>query len=285
MVYFCADDYGISHESNNHIEECIKKGALNRISVLPNGDFNDLKERLAVLDAKISLHINLVEGRPLSNPDDIDLIATKDGYFKHSFIGLFFLSLSKKRKELEKQLYKEIKSQIDFWKDYINEDISLSIDSHQHTHMIPLIFKTLLRVIEDENLKVEYLRVPSEPLIPYILTPSLYTSYSLSGIIKQWLLKFCWIFNKGKFKKKKIKTAYFMGVMFSGKMSEENIKKLFPLYSKISKKHNSDIEITLHPGYLKTNQSLIEGCREDFQKFYLSPWRKKEYDALINFKF
>ena len=33
MIYFCADDYGVSAESNTRIEECLKNGILNKCDV------------------------------------------------------------------------------------------------------------------------------------------------------------------------------------------------------------------------------------------------------------
>ena len=38
LVYFCADDYGISKECNTRIRKCLSDGVLNKISILPNGD-------------------------------------------------------------------------------------------------------------------------------------------------------------------------------------------------------------------------------------------------------
>ena len=284
MIYFCADDYGISEGANSRIENCLENGVLNKISVLPNGKVLDFKKRLSDKDAILSLHINLVEGRPLSNPNDVDLLVSESGYFKYSFIGLLFLSLSSKRKKLEKQIYKEIQSQIKFWKKAMGETLSVSIDSHQHTHMIPLIFKTLMRVIKEEGLKVSYLRIPDEPLLPYIYTPSLYFEYHPVGLIKQGLLKTFAFINRKELKKSKIQSAYFMGIMFSGKLNEVRIKKLLPQYLKLAKKNNKDIEIGFHPGNIKDGEKIIDGIRQDFKKFYFSSWRNIEHDTLINFK-
>ena len=163
MIYFCADDYGISDDSNDRIEECLTDGALNKVSVLPNGKLDDFKRRLTEKNAHLSLHLNLVDGRP--TVDGLDLLTTKDGYFKNSFVGLFLLSLSPKRKKLQDQLYKEIKNQLHFWHEKMGQE-QVFIDSHQHTHMIPLVFKTLLCAIEDEKLSVKALRFPAEPLMP-----------------------------------------------------------------------------------------------------------------------
>ena len=285
MIYFCADDYGISEGANRCIENCLEYGVLNKISILPNGEISDFNQRLSDKAAMISLHINLVEGRPLSNPNDVDLLVSESGYFKYSFIGLFFLSISNKRKEFEKQVYKEIQSQIKFWKKALGEMLSVSIDSHQHTHMIPLVFKTLMRVIKEEGLKVSYLRIPNEPLLPYIYTPSLYFEYHPVGLVKQWLLKTFAFINRKELKKSKIQSAYFMGIMFSGKLNEVRIKKLLPHYLSLAKKYNKDIEIGFHPGNIKDTEKLIDGIRHDFKKFYYSPWRKIENNTLINFKF
>ena len=274
MVYFCADDYGISTYGNSRIEDCLENGVLNKVSVLPNGEISDFKQRLSGNNTTtLSLHINLVEGRPLSNPDDVDLLVSESGYFKYSFIGLLALSLSPKRKKLEKQIYKEIQSQIKFW------------NSHQHTHMIPLIFKTLMRAIEDEGLNVQSVRIPAEPISPYVFTPSLYFEYNLIGLIKQWLLKTFALVNRRELKKSKIQSAYFMGILFSGKLNEARIRKLLPHYLKLAKKHNKNIEIGFHPGYIKDGEKLLDGSRQDFRKFYFSPWRNIEHETLINFKF
>ncbi len=284
MVYFCADDYGISKECNSRIEKCIESGVLNKISVLPNGELENFKQRLSKYDVKISLHINLIEGKPLSPTHDINMLVNDEGNFKYSFIGLLLLSLSHKRKQLKKQLYKEIKEQIVFWKKNMGEN-PLWIDSHQYTHMIPLIFKTLMQVIKDEGVDAQYLRIPNEPVTPYLLTPSVYTECSFIGLTKQWLLKFFTLINKKQFEKSNINTACFMGVMFSGKVTCKRIKNVLPRYLKIAKKQGRDIEIALHPGYLEAGESLMDGCRADFKKFYLSKDRKIEYDTLMNFKF
>ena len=279
MIYFCADDYGISKISNTRIEECLKNGVLNKISVLPNSDALDFKRRLLGENVKLSLHLNLIEGYPLSKKERCQSACIGQRVFKHSFIGLFFLSLFGNRRLLEKQLYNEIKAQIDFWKKEMGEETPILVDSHQHTHMIPLVFKTLMRVIKEENVEVEYIRIPAEPILPYIKSPSLYFKFRPIGLIKQWLLKFLKFVNRKELKKANIKSALFMGIMFSGQLTEDKINKLLPYY----KKQNENIEIAFHPGYLESGESLIDGFGQNFKKFYYSKWRRIEYDTLLKF--
>ena len=281
MIYFCADDYGISKEYNRRIEECVEKGALNKVSVLPNGDIDGFVEKFAGKDVLLTLHLNLVEGRPLSPPEDVDLLVDENGCFKNSFVGLFRRSLTSKRKELEKQLYTEIKNQLHFWIEKMGER-SISVDCHQHAYEIPLVFKTLMQVIRDEELDVKYLRIPAEPLRAYIFTPSLYTSYSLTGFVKQWLLKGLAFYNRRYFKDLKFTSAYFMGVMLSGKLTKPKVKKLLKHYLYFSEKNKRSIEVAFHPGYVSDDMELISESREDFGKFYHSPWRNIEYEALMD---
>ena len=281
MIYFGADDYGISKEYNRCIEECLDKGILNKVSVLPNGDIDDFVQKLSRENVLLTLHLNLVEGYPLSPPEEIDLLIDEKGCFKNSFIGLFLKSFSWKRKKYEKQIYTEIRNQIRFWIEKTG-DASIAIDCHQHAYEIPWVFKTMAQVIRDEKLDVKYLRIPAERLRAYLFTPSLYTSYSLTGLIKQLLLKILAFINRRSLKGFSFRSAYFMGVMLSGKLNPQRVEKLLKYYLHDSKQNKRDIEVAFHPGCIQEELELIEGSREDFRKFYSSSWRDVEYKALMD---
>lgn len=285
MVYFCADDYGMSEQTCCRIEKCAKNGVLNKISVLPNGIISDFKDRFSDINVTLSLHINLVEGKPLSNPRELDLLVSDNGYFKHSFVGLYLMSISPKRIKLEKQIYNEIRSQLKFWKDSFDEGTPITLDSHHHTHMIPLVFKTLMRAIKDEGLDVAYLRIPAEPITPYLLTPSLYLTYNPKNFIKQLVLKTFAFINKNEIKKSGINSAYYMGILFSGNMDEKRVNKVLVHYLELSEKNNKDIELTFHPGYLESGDEFFDANKKSFHKFYDSPGRRTEFDTLINLQF
>ena len=280
MIYFCADDYGLDNTSSMHILQCIDKGALNKVSVFPNLEKIDLYKILENKNVRISLHLNLVEGKCMADSDEVNLIADKNSNFKYTFGGLLKHSLLHK-KEFEEQAYKEIKAQVMFWKSILPEGVPFCIDSHQHTHMIPAVFKALIRVLDEEKINLEYMRIPKEPLLPYIKTPSIYFTYSAGNIIKQWLLNFLWLINKKQANKYKIPTSYFMGILFSGKMDEERVNKILPYYIKMSEKDGSDIEVLFHPGYIKENKIDFENKNIVFKKFYLSENRKTEFNSAM----
>ncbi len=280
MIYFCADDYGLCKEISERIQQCIDKGALNKVSVFPNFDAVDLQKICNGKDIRLSLHMNLVEGKCMANADKIPLIADKNGSLKHTFTGLMIRSLLF-RKKFEAQVYKEISAQVSFWKKLLPENVPFCIDSHQHTHMIPAVFRALLKVMDAEKIKPEYVRIPAELILPYIKKPSLYFTYSAINVIKQWLLNFLWLVNKNQAKKHKIPTSHFFGILFSGKMDEKRVKKILPEYIKAAEKNNRDIEVLFHPGYTEKKETDFKEKNIAFKKFYISENRKTEFDSVM----
>ncbi len=281
MIYYCADDYALNDISSQRILECIKLGVLNKVSVFPNLDKFNLNDILEIKDVRISLHLNLVEGKCLSNPKDIKLLVNQNGEFKHSFGGLFFNYLFR-RKMFERQLYNEIKAQVLFFKDILPEGVDFCIDSHQHTHMIPSVFENIVKVVNDEKICVKYIRIPTEPIYPYIMTPSLYFTYSPINFIKQSLLNFLWITNKKYIKNTNISYGYFLGILFSGKMDEKRINKVLPHYIKLSNKKKKDVEVLFHPGFVDESEADFKNKNIKFEKFYFSENRKTEFQSVMN---
>ena len=280
MIYFSADDYGLCSASSMRIQQCIDEGALNKVSVFPNFEKIDLNKILKNKNIRVSLHLNLVEGKCMSDAEDIDLIADKNGNLKHTFGGLFRLSLFHKKK-LEEQVYKEIKAQVLFWKSILPNGVPFSIDSHQHTHMIPTVFKALIKVLNDEKITLDYMRIPAEPIFPYLKTPSLYFTYGVINIIKQWLLKFLWLVDRKQADKYKIPTSYFLGILFSGKMNEKRVNRILKKYIRMTQKDAKDIEVLFHPGYFDKSEIDFENKNIVFEKFYLSENRKTEFNTVI----
>lgn len=279
MIYFCADDYGLCKDVSAHIQQCIDRGVLNKVSVFPNFEGFDLQKISGDKNVLISLHLNLVEGKCMADTEEVSLIADKEGNFKHQFGGLFKLNFTHGKK-FETQVYREIKAQIRFWKGKLPEGMPFSVDSHQHTHMIPAVFRALLKVLKEEKINLKYLRIPAEPLMPFIKKPSLYFTYGAVNIIKQWLLNFLWMFNKKSAEEVKIPAAYFFGILFSGRMDEKRVSKILPEYIRLSKKHGRDVEVLFHPGYVK--ECDFENKNVVFNKFYLSKNRKAEFDSVTN---
>lgn len=280
-VFFCVDDYGMTPLTCERIEQCLMHGSANKISVFPNTEVPDITARLSALQGiSLSVHITLVEGKCISNKQALPLLVDSEGYFRNSFFGLLITSMLHPR-EFSAQVYQEIKAQILQGMSLFPANTPIMLDSHQHTHMIPSVFKTLMQVISDLSLKVSYLRIPAEPLTPYLLCPRLYPQYFSVNAVKHCVLNLCNLFNRGALKKSGIPTALFCGIMFSGGMDYDRMKNLLPQFYRLAEKKHCGIEVLFHSGYTQPGEPLFDPRKTEFHKFYLAHGRQKEFEALM----
>lgn len=282
FIYSHADDFGMTKESCERILDCCRNGQLSRVSILPNGCLDYAAEKLQEYHLPCAVHINLVEGKALSPAKEVDLIADEKGYLKYDFLPLLLLSLSPKRRQLEQQLYREIRRQILAVAAILPAGTTFALDSHQHTHMIPLIFKTILRIVEEEHLPVDFMRIPAEPLSPFLAEPSLYRTYAPVNVVKNLILNFLWLFDKKAFRRSGLKSALFCGILFSGNMNKERVLKVYPHFLKLAQKKHFDMEFLFHPGYLNPEEEPLDRNKPGFCQFYLSRGRKNEAQTLCS---
>lgn len=295
-----ADDYGYTLNTSKDIIDCMKKGALNSISIICNTSF--FEESIEMLYKEIptlpflplmSVHINLVEGFNLSNTN----LLSKNGINFLSWTNILFKSTSIKNKELKNELKDEIRSQIRKTELVINRCIEIAeknnikyyqkgirIDSHVHTHSIPIVFDALIDVIKEENLNVEYIRNPKEPLVPFIKQIGLWRTYSLINIIKNQILNIFSIKIDNFCEDIKIEKSYLWGLIMSGKMDSNRIEKIYD--SMINKTNNNKryLEILFHPGRALDNEKSEELNIDYMKNFNLSYNRSIEKESVLNIK-
>ena len=60
--------------------------------------------------------------------------------------------------------------------------------------------------------------------------------------------------NSKEIKKLSVPSAYFFGILFSGKMDEKRVMKVLPHFLKKAEKNRKDTEILFHPGFLDDNK-------------------------------
>ena len=265
-----ADDYGMTAQCNARIQTCWEQGCVNAVSVMVNGNEPLLPEDSRV---PVALHLNLVEGKALTPAEQVPLLVREDGYLKHSFFWLMILSLSPKRRQLEQQLYLEIQAQLVQFQRLFPNERELLLDSHQHTHMIPLVFSTLLRAIRDLGLKVSYMRIPAEPIGPFLREPSLYLTYRPTNLVKNAVLNFLWYFNRKQFRESGISTAIFCGILFSGEMDQRRLAKVFPHFLRLAQNRGMDLEFLFHPGAILPGEPFLDPKKTGFCDFYRSSGR------------
>ena len=141
-----ADDFGLTRAISDKIIDTFKIGNLSSTSLLVNTPASEYAIKLAKNNPQlgVGLHFNLTEGRALTGVSSIT-----------DLHGLFF---NKMRINCLKTLrlidLQDIKNELEMQFEYIiNAGLSPShIDSHQHIHMNPKIFKiygvTNLKIIQ-----------------------------------------------------------------------------------------------------------------------------------------
>lgn len=176
-VFYHADDYGITAAQARAILDlsaaCGGAGALNSVSIFANSPAFDEAAALARPfveqgKLKLGLHLNLVEGWPVSRPDDAASLLNDRATFGLDFLGLLRKSHGPHHAELRVALVNECRAQIArFLEAFPEMHDHLRLDSHQHTHAIPLVFEALSIALVEEGCTVEHLRAPIEPLSPH----------------------------------------------------------------------------------------------------------------------
>lgn len=286
-MYFHADDYGVTLEQSAKILSCHSQGGLNSISVIPN--VPQLKECLHLLEEEDSgcnirrvLHLNFVEGRPVAKPESVSMLLDKTGYFAISFIKLLKWSYFKKgaeREVLKKQLKTEIGAQIDAVTKLCDYHIS-AIDSHQHYHMIPIVMEALLEILDEKRIEVKEVRIPADPVLPLIKTPSMWLKVPFINWIKWGILRVHVSKNRKLLRQRGINSPVFFGIFFTCQMKTEVVEPLLPKYKKYAGKHNRRLELMFHPGNLTARYELLDERSKELEEFYMSDNRFAEAECL-----
>ena len=292
MTEIHADDYALTLRTSKEQLSLIREGVLDGISIIPNTAC--FEECMDLLLAEIpalpflpvmSVHLNIVEGLCLSDENG--------SYIPYTWKSLFFDSFDlRKRGQLKEELKKEIDRQIKKAWSKISLCIKraeemgipcaqkkLRIDSHQHSHVIPVVWSALTEVIREEGYETEYIRCPDEPLRPFAAERSLWLSYSPVNLVKNRILRILSLPAVGLCKKEGRRPMYLWGLMMSGRMDAERIKKLYPYVSSFANSKGRDLEILFHPGRM-TEEELDRGIpMASAESFYLSSNRDIEKDG------
>ena len=257
-------------------------GSLNSLSVLVTSPrFRECAALLKPLGDELSvgLHVNLVEGSCAADARRIPLLVNDAGTFKRGFGGLLLVSIARPRASRE-QITEEIRAQIALFLDEFPElKERLRVDSHQHFHLIPAVFDALVRAIEESGCTVEYIRIPAEPLVPFLRSRSVHLVPAINWV-KHGLLNALWQVNKRKVPGLKEHTAVFCGIGFSGRMTKENVGRVAPAFKRYAAAKGMPVEFLFHPGGVGSADECLNPELAGFVDFYVSPNRAAEAEAV-----
>ncbi len=284
MIEFHADDFGMFPSAAGRIIECINEGSINGISIMPNGPcFDECMQMLQSKchkDIRIAIHLNLMTEKPLSDPEKIPDLVDEQGFLCASYKKLLaasFLPYLKKR--YKEQIKEELKKQIERCLPY---DISpLRIDSHRHFHMIPVVFDSLSELIAQEHYTVGSVRIIREKSAYYKRLRK-FECFRPVNVIKVLLLNFL-----GRIDKKRHPdlygkaTADFASILFSGCMTEQNVRLLIGNISAKRDGRKEDIELMFHPGAVSEIEDLERIHDPEDAKYMSDEMRYREKEAVM----
>lgn len=281
-----ADDFGISPGQSERILACAPEGggggALNSLSVIVTGP--RFRECAALLRARadgllVGLHVNLVEGRCAADPGEIPLLVDERGMFDRGFAGLLLMSL-RHPKEARSQVAAEIGAQLRLFLEAFPECRGrMRVDSHQHFHMIPAVFDGLSAALDAQGCAVEYVRVPAEPLAPFLKSRSLHLVPAIN-CVKRVLLKALWQLNRRKVPGIAGHTAVFCGIGFSGSMTCGHVGRVLGRFEEYAASRGMPVEFLFHPGGVESADECLNPELPGFVRFYSSSMRAREAEAI-----
>lgn len=297
-----ADDYALTVHTSKDMLSCMLRGQLDSISIVPNMScFQACMElfwravpQMPFLP-KISVHLDFVEGHSLAGAAQVPMLVREGSeVMELSWGGLFALSyLPWKRGAAKAQLKKEIRAQIGtVWTAVMRAmDIakahgipcgqkSIRIDSHQHAHMIPVVWEALTEVIAQERYEVEYIRNSREALGVFVSEVSLWRTYRPVNFIKNRLLALYSHKADRYMQAHHMEQMYLWGLVMSGHMDYDRIVRLYAGYGALAERKGRVLEILFHPGLTLPDEVTEEMGAEAARDFYLRQDRHVELEAV-----
>ncbi|HMD31452.1 MAG TPA: ChbG/HpnK family deacetylase [Candidatus Acidoferrales bacterium] len=145
-----ADDFGMAPGINRAILESHRSGIITSTSLLANGESFDEAVAGARLTPAlgIGVHLNLTQGRPLSDPSALGALVNPSGEFLGNAERLYFhmvtghIAMDAAERELRAQIERVQDAGIQ----------PTHLDGHQHVHMWPPLFSLTARLAAEYGL-------------------------------------------------------------------------------------------------------------------------------------
>ncbi|MCY7344910.1 MAG: ChbG/HpnK family deacetylase [Pyrinomonadaceae bacterium] len=154
-----ADDYGICPSVNYAVENLIKAGKLQDVSVLANFPLfeNAVDFLLRHPDCSVGIHLNVVEGSAVfAAADKLKILLGGDGRFVN--LNRVLMRYARAPFAVSKAVEAEWRAQIEI---LLNSGLKIShADSHQHIHAFPPFWNILTKLCREYGISAA--RQPSE---------------------------------------------------------------------------------------------------------------------------
>ncbi|MDD5134716.1 MAG: ChbG/HpnK family deacetylase [Phycisphaerae bacterium] len=230
-----ADDFGLCQGVNDAVAEAHTAGVLTSTTIMANMPAVDNAITIAKSTPSlgVGIHLNVLQGKPISTDRNIRLLIDGSGQFKYSASKLAVMALTNTKicKAIEAELSAQIASIID------KGLKPTHLDSHKHFHCLSPIWRIVCSLAEKFNISA--IRWPWEPETlcggdwPKVGVKDKFRAY----IIRRMAL------GCQKLDSRFIKTDIFFGVTHTGRIDDK-------FWSELGQTQFAGIaEVMTHPGY------------------------------------
>jgi predicted glycoside hydrolase/deacetylase ChbG (UPF0249 family) len=278
-----ADDLGVSRGVTDEILRCIDKGPVEGVSIIANGAafeyaVNALGSRRQVA---LSVHLNLVEGPPVTSAGELDLLVDAHGILCSSFPSLWrahALATAATRARLESQVRAEFYAQAAKVRDAVGGSVPLRLDSHQHLHHIPFVFRIVADLCRD--LPAAGMRLVREP---FFVGADALRRHTLLGFGRHALLNALTARHRPELAARGIASDdWVVGALLMGRLSPGDVDASLRRIRARSggDDANVSVEILFHPGGAAPGEAAIWERYPWLVDYYFSPWHRFESEGL-----
>jgi hopanoid biosynthesis associated protein HpnK len=133
-----ADDFGLSEAVNSAVDRAHTEGVLTSATIMANMPAADEAVKIAkkLPGLGVGVHLNLSEGKPLSEDSSVDSLLNSNGEFTLSPFKLSVLSIA--GHNIRNAIRTELTAQIQW---LLDKGLTPThLDSHYHVHTLPTIF-------------------------------------------------------------------------------------------------------------------------------------------------
>ena len=278
-----ADDLGVSRGVTDEILRCIDEGPVEGASIIANGAAFDYA--VAALRSRphvaISVHLNLVEGSPVAPTRELDLLVDAEGLLRWSFPSLWrahALASAATRARLEAQVRAELHAQAEKVRAAVGGGVPLRLDTHQHLHHIPFVF----RIVADlcRSLPAAAMRLVREP---FFIDAGGLRRHPFAGFARRALLNGLTARHRPELRARGIASDdWFVGALLMGRLSPGAVDAALRRIRAASGDDGGDVsvEIAFHPGGAAAGEETIWARYPWLVDYYFSPWHRFESESL-----
>ncbi len=243
-----ADDFGYSQTVNMAIVDCFKNKTINRTTIMVNMPCTDeavaLSKENNFFDS-VGLHINLTEGKALSEECAFSELCDENGFFKGTF-HIPFKSRLYLSKKVRHAIFCEVEAQI---KRYLELGFTLMhADSHNYTHAYFSVYTSVRKLLKKygfKSVRISRNIAPEKFSVPFRIYKTLFNN----------------IIRNLRIKGKKIETTGCF-CSFQDFFASDDKKEI-----------KNDIEIMTHPDYI--DSVLMDNTLPQPHRFVEREWLNK----------